>query len=89
MNVSRFGSPLDRSDPAMGGIAINYSGGDQVLALPTIARGLYISGAGALVVVMANGDAVTFSGLLAGIVYPIAVKQITASGSSAAGVILT
>ncbi len=89
MNVGRFGTLTERSDPAMGGIAISYGGGDQVLTDPTIARGLYISGAGALAVVMANGDVVTLSGLLAGVVYPIAVKQITQSGSSAAGVILT
>ncbi len=77
----------ERSDPAIGAIVINYAGGDQQINVP--ARGLYISGAGALVVEMVNGDAVTFTGLLAGVVYPIAVRKIIQAGSAAGGLILT
>jgi hypothetical protein len=77
----------ERSDPAIGAIAISYGGGDQDINVPS--RGLYISTAGNLVVLMANGDSVTLTGLLAGVVYPIAIKKITQAGSTAAGLILT
>lgn len=73
-------------DPAVGGVAIDYSGGNQVLA--TTGRGIYIGTAGHLAVVMHDGSAVTFSNLTAGTVYPFAVKQITQAGSTAAGVVL-
>lgn len=77
----------ERSDPAIGALAINYGAGDQDINVPS--RGLYISGAGDLVVHMANGDVVTFTGLLAGTVYPIAVKKIVQAASTAAGLVLT
>jgi len=77
----------ERSDPAIGAIVIDYSGGDQ--DVNAAARGLYISGAGDLAVEMLSGDAVTFTGLLAGVVYPIAVRKIVQAGSSADGLILT
>ena len=73
------------ADPAVGGLAINY-GTDQVL--PTTSRGIYISTAGALTCVMIDGSVVLFSGLVAGQVYPFAVKQINNAGSTAAGVVL-
>ncbi len=77
----------ERSDPAIGAIAINYSGGDQAIVVP--ARGLYISGAGNLVVEMLSGDAVTLTGLLAGVVYPFALRKIIQASSTASGLILT
>ena len=77
----------ERSDPAIGALAISYGGGDQDINIP--ARGLYISSAGNLAVVMLNGDSVTLTGLLAGVVYPIAVKKILNAGSTAAGLVLT
>ncbi len=75
-----------RSDPAIGAVAISYGGGNQTISQPS--RAIYISGAGALVVTMVDGSAATFSGLLAGVVYPFSIQGITQSGSSAAGVIL-
>ncbi len=83
----RHSGPRRRSDPAVGAVTINYAATDQTFTKPT--RGLYISGAGALVVIMSNGDSVTFTGLLAGVLYPIAVKTIVKAGSSAAGLVLT
>lgn len=77
----------ERSDPAIGAIAIDYAAGDQDITVPS--RGLYISSAGDLVVLMANGDAVTLTGLLAGVVYPIAVRKIIQAASTAAGLVLT
>ena len=79
--------PQHRSDPGVGAVAINYAGGDQTVEAP--ARGIYIDVAGNLAVVMANGDAITFVGLLAGVLYPFSVRQITKAGSTAGGVIVT
>lgn len=79
--------PVQRTDPAMGGVAISYGGGDQTLTVP--GRALYISGAGNLVVETVGGDSLTFTGLLAGVIYPVAVRKIIQAGSSAAGLVLT
>ncbi len=68
-------------DPYVGGVAIDYSGGNQVLA--TNARGLYVGGAGNLVLVMIDGTTVTFTGLLVGTTYEFAFKQINQTGSTA------
>lgn len=85
-NTRIAGAPITAADPAMGGVAISYGGGNQVLA--TYGRAIYIGTAGNLAVVMVDGTAVTFSNLLAGTVYPFAVRQITQAGSTAAGVVL-
>lgn len=45
--------------------------------LPYVTRAIYVGGAGDLTVVMADDDAeVTFTGVLAGSLLPIAVKRI-------------
>jgi hypothetical protein len=80
------GSQWSASDPATGAVAISYGGGNQ--SLSTWGRGVYISTAGNLAVVMIDGTAVTFTGLLAGTIYPIAIKQVTQAGSTAAGLVL-
>jgi hypothetical protein len=79
-------APGDRKDPAIGAIAISYGGGDQIVTVA--ARAIYVSTAGNLAVDMVNGDTVTFTGLLVGMVYPIAVSKIYQAGSTAAGLIL-
>jgi len=53
-----------------------------------ISRGLYVGGAGNADVVMANGDAVLYTGLLVGRIYPITVKRINATGLTASLLIL-
>lgn len=76
-----------RSDPAIGGIVIDYAAADQDLDVP--GRMLYISSNGNLEVETVGGDTLTFTGLLAGRIYPIAVRKIIKAGSSAAGLVLT
>jgi hypothetical protein len=79
--------PLDsRRDPAVGIVAIDYSGGNQTPSVPV--RGVLVTTAGALSVVMADGTSGTISGLLAGVVYPLAVATVVQSGSTAAGFFL-
>jgi len=76
----------DSDVPAIDGEAISYGGGDQTLTRAS--RAIYIGTAGHLVVVMRGGTSLTFSNLAAGTIYPISCTQITASGSTAAGVVL-
>lgn len=76
----------ERDDPAIGAVAIDYGGGDQDITVP--ARGLYIQTNGNLAVEMVNGDAVTFTGLLAGTIYPVCLRKILQTGSTAAGLVL-
>jgi hypothetical protein len=85
-NIRLEGAPLRASDPAVGGVAINYSGGNQVLAVE--GRGVYIGTTGHLAVIMRNGSEVTFSNLAAGQVYWFAIHTIKQTGSTAAGVVL-
>lgn len=86
MPGSAYRGPRDRSLDPQGAIAIDYAGGDQAITVGTI--GVYISSAGALKVDMVNGDTVTWTGLLAGVGYRMAITKIYQTGSSAAGLVL-
>lgn len=79
-------SPSSRRDPAYGGVAIDYSGGDQTLA--QWGRGIYVSGTGDLRIQMLDDSIVTFPGLVAGVIYQLTAKKIIQAGSTAAGVVL-
>lgn len=88
MAVVSLRTPREQSDPAVGAVAIDYSGGDQEFNVPV--RALYIDTAGNLKVDMANGTTVTFENLAAGTIYPIAITKIYQTGSTtAAGLALT
>lgn len=52
-----------------------------------VTRGLYIGGAGTLVVRMANGSNVTFSAVTAGSIIPICVDRVLSTGTSATGIV--
>ncbi len=68
-------------------VAINYAGGEQILAAP--GTGLYISTGGNLVVRLRSGSAdTTLTGLLVGTVYNFEVVAIRQTGSTAAGLVL-
>lgn len=45
-------------------------------------RGIYVGGAGNLVAVDEDGNAVTFTGLLAGVVYPIRCKRVNSTSTT-------
>lgn len=60
---------------------------DLPLAMP---RGIYIGGSGDVKVtlkVMPDGQNITFLGLVVGRIYPIEVKRIWASGTTATGIV--
>lgn len=85
LNTRMTGSQAG-NDPAVGAIAIDYSGGNQVL--DPSGRAVYIATAGNLNVVMQDGSTVLFSNLVAGQIYAIAIKQVTQTNSTAAGLVL-
>lgn len=51
--------------------------------LPAITRGLYVGILGDVSVVTAAGDAVVFTDLAAGVIHPMRVRQVLASGTNA------
>lgn len=50
-------------------------------------RGIYVGGAGALVVRMLNGANVTFSAVTAGSTLPICVDRVLSTGTTATGIV--
>lgn len=76
-----------RDDQAYdGGVAIDYSGGDQ--SLSTYSRAVQVGTAGHLKVdFVRTGTGVTLSNLPVGI-HKLAIKKIYQTGSTAAGVVL-
>lgn len=51
------------------------------------ARSLYIGGAGNASVVTANGDTVTFVGLLAGSILPVRIRRVNATDTTATNIV--
>jgi hypothetical protein len=52
-----------------------------------ILRGFYVGVAGDVAVIMADGSAVTWPALSAGVPHPIQVKRIKATGTTATGIV--
>jgi hypothetical protein len=50
-------------------------------------RGLYIGGSGNLAVVMADGSSVTFTGVTAGVIFPVSVTKVMATGTTATNIV--
>lgn len=74
--------PFDHAAPVVPDDSKNLKAG------PGYARGLYIGGAGNLVVDMAGGeDSVIFVGLQAGTFLPIRVQKVFATGTSATDIL--
>lgn len=56
--------------------------------LPDTTRAIYVGGAGNLAVIMAGGGAtITLTGVLAGMIYPLRVARVLATGTTATGLI--
>lgn len=51
--------------------------------LAYVTRGVYVGGTGTLKVTMLGGEAVTFTGLAAGVIHPIRASRIWSTGTSA------
>jgi hypothetical protein len=80
---SAFTGGLDA--PATKGFAITP---DDDTDVPSVTRGLYVGGAGTVVVVLAgDSGAVTFVGATAGSVLPIRVKRVLSTGTTATSLV--
>jgi hypothetical protein len=55
--------------------------------LARVTRGIYVATTGALKVDMADSSTVTFTGLAAGVIHPIAAKRVYATGTGATGIV--
>ena len=55
--------------------------------LTTLARAIYVGGAGNVVAVQHDGTAVTFTAVPAGTVLPIAVRRINSTSTTAAAIV--
>lgn len=60
---------------------------DDVSDLTNVSRALYVGGAGDIAVEMANGDTVTFVGVLAGTVLPIRINRVNSTNTTATNMI--
>lgn len=75
-------SLASRVDPARNAIAVSPS---DTIALASPSRALYVGGSGNVAVILAEDGAnpVTFAGVLAGTLLPIAVTQVMNTGTTA------
>ncbi len=72
------------TDPASDGFSITPN---DIQELPTTVRALYVGSTGDIVVVMADGSALTFTNVPSGTILPIRIKAVKATGTNAANLI--
>ncbi len=70
--------------PAEAGAALIPSDG---AVLPNATRAIYVGGGGSLRVTLVSGDTVTLNGVLPGMIYPLRVAQVLATGTTATGLV--
>jgi hypothetical protein len=56
-------------------------------AIPSATRGLYVGSSGDVAVVMASGESVTFVSVPAGIVLPVRLLKVKATGTTASALV--
>ena len=71
------------SSPVQGGFDVTPSDGAD---LAEVTRALMVSAAGDVAVTLKNGDQVTLPGLTPGVIYPVRVARVWATGTTATGV---
>ncbi|TNF19041.1 MAG: hypothetical protein EP318_16385 [Rhodobacteraceae bacterium] len=69
--------------PVTGGFDITP---DDAADLASVTRALMVSAAGDLAVTFRDGSSVTLPGLAPGVIYPLRVRRVLATGSTATGV---
>ena len=72
------------SSPATGAVAVTPH---DTNALAATTRAVYVGGAGALTVTMANGVNATFAAVPAGTTLPIRVTHVLATGTAATSIV--
>lgn len=83
--VDRFGDRNEalNSPASHGFVIVPHDGNDLV----EVTRGLYVAGAGALVLTMASGADVSLANVAAGSVLPLRVRRVKATGTTATGLV--
>lgn len=81
--------PFDKTmpgleSPASDGTAVTPADGTD---LPTSTRGLWIGGAGTVVVITVRGTTLTFAGALGGSVIPVRAARVKATGTTATNIV--
>jgi hypothetical protein len=72
------------TSPANGGVAVTPSDSAD---LTDTTRALYVGGDGNVSVIMRGGQTVTFTGMKAGVIYPLRVNRVRATGTTATGIV--
>jgi len=72
------------TSPAMAAVAIVPN---DATPLSDVTRAIFIGGAGNLSVVMLSGDTVTLTGVQPGMIYPLRVTTVRATGTTATGIV--
>lgn len=72
------------SDPCSHAEAVTPS---DTVDLTITSRALFVGGAGALAVVTAKGQTVTFTGVVAGTVLPLRVSRVMSTNTSASNIV--
>lgn len=70
------------SSPVCGGFDIAPNDGAD---LQGITRAIILGGAGDVAVVLKNGDTITLPALAVGVIYPVRVARVLATGTTATG----
>lgn len=75
-----------------GGVSAPLTGGfaatpDDAADLPVLTRALMVGGGGDLAAVLKDGSTVTLPELAPGVVYPVRVARVLATGTSASGIV--
>ena len=78
--VNPDGATNVRSNLMIGAVAVTPSNTED---LATTTNGIYVGGAGNLKVDMSNGTTITFTALAVGVIHPLAVKRVYATGTTA------
>ena len=71
------------SSPICGGFDIAP---DDAADLVSLTRAIVLGSAGDVAVVLKNGDAITLPALAAGVIYPVRVARVLATGTTATGI---
>jgi|TARA_B110000908_G_scaffold163200_1_gene209524 hypothetical protein len=70
------------SSPIFGGFDITP---DDATDLVSLTRAIILEGAGDVAVILKNGDAITLPVLAVGVIYPVRVARVLATGTTATG----
>jgi len=55
--------------------------------LPNVCRGLYVGSTGNITVDMPDGATILFSNVVSGIIFPVRVKRVRSTGTTATGLV--